>query len=92
MEDIGIRRRRFDPAHLRIGVFAAAWCPWLSTLDTPGSGYWSRASRVLRCYWIDWKHGDGKHGTACGELSPPAEFLPYPPQHPGMKVRTARFI
>jgi hypothetical protein len=34
MEDIGIRRRRFGPAHLRIGVFAAAWGPRLSTLDT----------------------------------------------------------
>jgi hypothetical protein len=34
MEDIGIRHRRFGPAHLRIGVFAAAWCPRLSTLDT----------------------------------------------------------
>ena len=34
MEDIGIRRRRFVSAHLRVGVFAAAWGPRLSTLDT----------------------------------------------------------
>jgi hypothetical protein len=34
MEDIGIRRRWFGPAHFRIDVFAAAWGSRLSTLDT----------------------------------------------------------
>jgi hypothetical protein len=33
MEDIGILRRWFGPAHLRIGDFAAAWGSRLSALD-----------------------------------------------------------
>ncbi len=69
MEDHGIRRRRFAPAHFRIGVFAAARGSRLSALDT-----WACVTGRAIQELCDCAGSTGSMGTAsvAAIVAPPA--------------------